>query len=315
MQVYPLKFKPIYKDRIWGAQQLQAVFGKDLPSGRKIGESWELADLPHDKSVISNGPWAGQSLAQVVSRFAEAITGQADFAQPFPLLIKLLDAQDVLSVQVHPDHATCQRMGQGDPKTECWYIIAAEPGACIYKGLRPGVTRESFAQAIQQGTVADCLVKLAVQPGECHFLPAGTAHAIGAGLLIAEIQLPSDTTYRVFDWNRTDDQGQARELHIEQALESIHFDPDQDDLTVRSVGRLVDCEHFKVDKGHQVPGSEILLSRGRMKTHVILNGCGAYTSLQAEPVEFRAGDCLLIPAAYEGVMQFSAESEFLIVTL
>lgn len=315
MNPYPLKFKPIYKERIWGGTRLQAAFGKDLPVDQKIGESWELADLPLDKSLISNGAWARQTLGQVVEQFPEAITGQAEFALPFPLLIKLLDAQDVLSVQVHPDHETCRRTGQGDPKTECWYIIAAEPGACIYKGLQPGVARESFAQAIQQGTVEDCLVRITVQPGECHFLPAGTAHAIGAGLLIAEIQLPSDTTYRVFDWNRVGDQGRARELHIEQALESIHFDPSQDDLTVRSVGRLVDCEHFKVDKGHRVSGTEVLMSPGSMKTHLILSGAGIYTVPHGEPVDFRAGDCLLLPAAYEGVMQIEQESEYLIMSL
>jgi len=315
MNAYPLKFRPIYKERIWGAQKLREVFGKDLPAGQKIGESWELADLPDDKSLISNGPWARKSIRQAVDQFTEAITGRSEFPRPFPLLVKLLDAQDVLSVQVHPDRETCQRMGQGDPKTECWYIIAAEPEACIYKGLKPGVTRETFAQAIRQGTVEQCLVKLSVQPGECHFLPAGTAHAIGAGLLIAEIQLPSDTTYRVFDWNRQDDQGHPRELHIEQALESIHFDPSQDDLAVRSVGRLVDCEHFKVDKGHLISGSELLLSPGSMKIQVVLTGTGSYSAAHTDKVNFTAGDCLVIPAAYEGVMQFKAESEFLTITL
>jgi len=315
MNTYPLKFRPIYKERIWGAQKLRTAFAKDLPAEKKIGESWELADLPQDKSVVSNGLWAGQSIDQAVSRFTESITGCPDFPEPFPLLIKLLDAQDVLSVQVHPDAEACERMGQGDPKTECWYIIDAEPGACIYKGLKPGVTRDSFAQAIQQGTVEQCLIKLAVQPGECHFLPAGTAHAIGAGLLIAEIQLPSDTTYRVFDWNRTDDQGQPRELHIKQALQSIHFDASGDDLSVRSLGRLVDCDHFKVDKGHRIAGSQILLSPGNMETQLVLSGRGSYTATHTEPVDFRAGDCLLIPASYEGVMQFEEESEFLRIAL
>ena len=132
-----------------------------------------------------------------------------NFTGPFPLLIKLLDAEDVLSVQVHPDEDACRRMGKGDPKTECWYIIAAEPDAVIYKGLKRGVTRADMADAIKTGTTADLLIKVPVTPGECHFLPSGTIHAIGAGLLIAEIQMPSDTTYRVFDWNRLDDSGKT----------------------------------------------------------------------------------------------------------
>lgn len=315
MKLYPLKFKPIYKERIWGGRTLNTVFGKDLPDGVKIGESWELADLPDDKSVVTNGPLTGKTLRDVVTQHTEAVTGQTSFPDTFPLLIKLLDAQDVLSVQVHPDEATCQRTGQGDPKTECWYIVHAEPGACIYKGLVPGVTRTQFKEAIETGTVEELLVKIPVQEGECHFLPTGTVHAIGAGLLIAEIQLPSDTTYRVFDWNRVDDQGQGRELHIDQAIESIHFDASEDALTVESVGRLVDCEFFKVDKGHQTAGAEMLVSPGQLRVHIILSGEGAYATSDNELETYQSGDCILLPAMYEGVMKAQAETTFLVTTL
>ena len=169
MNAYPLKFRPIYKERIWGAQKLREVFGKDLPAGQKIGESWELADLPDDKSLISNGPWARKSIRQAVDQFTEAITGRSEFPRPFPLLVKLLDAQDVLSVQVHPDRETCQRMGQGDPKTECWYIIAAEPEACIYKGLKPGElllrrTPKQFRLVFHAAVRGLCLTDLKLQP-------------------------------------------------------------------------------------------------------------------------------------------------------
>jgi len=315
MKSYPLKTVPIFKQRLWGGRNLQKAFGKDLPPGAKIGESWELADLPQDKSIIANGEFAGQTLASLVERFGEAITGAKDFPKPFPLLIKLLDAQDVLSVQVHPDPETCRRMGKGDPKTECWYIIDAEPGAVIYKGLRKNVTREQFAQAIEDGTTADLLAKIPVDPGECHFLPAGTAHAIGAGLLIAEIQTPSDTTYRVFDWNRVDDTGQSRELHIEEALESIRFDFASEALAVTTVGRLVDSQYFKVDRRHQSAGAEVLLASGRMKTLVIITGGGTILSAEGEPVEFHAGDCVLIPAAFEGAAKFHHDTVYLTVTL
>lgn len=315
MKPYPLKTVPIFKPRIWGGRKLKAVFDKDLPTDAKIGESWELADLPQDKSTIANGQFAGQILASLVEQYPQAIAGIRDFPKPFPLLVKLLDAQDVLSVQVHPDPQTCRRMGQGNPKTECWYVIDAEPGAVIYKGLKRAVTKEEFAEAIKNGTTADLLAKVPVQPGECHFLPAGTAHAIGAGLLIAEIQTPSDTTYRLFDWNRTDDAGRPRPLHIDEALESIHFDVTAAQLPTTTQGRLVDCEHFKVDKGHCAADCQLLLKKGRMRTLVILSGGGSIVSAQAEPVEFAAGDCLVIPAAYDGAVKFGPETTYLIVTL
>jgi len=315
MKTYPLKFEPIYKQRIWGGQKLREVFSKDLPADQKIGESWELADLPNDKSVIINGELAGQTLRSAIEQYPKEITGDEKFSLPFPLLIKILDAEDVLSVQVHPDPETCRRMGKGEPKTECWYIIAAETGAVIYKGLKKGVTKEQFTEAIEKGTVAETLVKVPVRAGECHFLPAGTAHAVGPGLLIAEIQTPSDTTYRVFDWNRVDDAGKARELHIEEALESINFEQSSDELFVTTIGLLVDCEYFTVNRGHQGENCELLLAPGKMKTLIMLTGKGTILGTEGDIVEFRAGDCLLIPAAYKGAVHFAADTEYLTVTL
>jgi mannose-6-phosphate isomerase len=315
MNVYPLKFKPIYKQRIWGGQKLKEFFKKDLPEAQKIGESWELADLPEDKSIIANGEYQGQTIRALLEKYPEEITGNKNFNGPFPLLIKFLDAQDILSVQVHPDPETCRQMGKGDPKTECWYIIAAEPDAFIYKGLKKGVTKQRFAEAIDKSSVAELLAQIRVSPGQCHFLPAGTAHSIGAGLLIAEIQTPSDTTYRVFDFNRVDDSGKPRELHIEQALESIHFDSSGDNLSVSTVGRLVDCEYFTIDKGHQAPNCEVLLTPGKMKTLIIITGFGTILGKDGAGVDFKAGDCLLVPAAYEGVTHFADDTQYLTVTI
>ncbi|AQT69358.1 putative mannose-6-phosphate isomerase GmuF [Anaerohalosphaera lusitana] len=315
MKTYPLKFKPIFKERIWGGRKLKEAFGKELPEGAKIGESWELADLPEDKSVIVNGELAGKTLAEAIEMMGEAIVGSSSYEPPFPLLIKLLDAQDKLSVQVHPDAQTCKRRGKGDPKTECWYIIDKEPGAVIYKGLKEGVTKEQFAEAIEDGTVAELLVEVPVEVGECHFLPAGTAHAIGAGLLIAEIQTPSDTTYRVFDWNRVDDSGKGRELHVEDAMESITFDQDKSALTVNNVGRLVDSESFKVDKGHQAKGCEMILQSGPLKVLMMLSGTGEIRFGEDSQLPVEAGDTVLLPAAFEGVMIFGEESEYLVATV
>jgi len=314
MKLYPLKFNPIFKKRIWGGQKLRESFGKDIPPFEHIGESWELADLPNDKSVIANGQLTGRSIAEALSEFPQAVTGQQDFSGQFRLLIKLLDAEEKLSVQVHPDAAACSRMAKGEPKTECWYIISAAPGAVIYKGLKKGVNRETLADSIKRGTTAKQLQKIPVHAGECHFLPAGTAHSIGAGLLIAEIQTPSDTTYRLFDWNRTDEQGKGRKLHIEEALESINFEKAGELLPPKTTGRLVDSDYFKIDELYQAPESEIPLSAGQMKVLMIITGTGNIKADRHTCVEFKPGDTILIPAAYEGVMYFEKQTQYLTIT-
>jgi mannose-6-phosphate isomerase len=314
MDIYPLRSVPVFKKRIWGGRKLQEVFGKELPPGEKIGESWEVADLPEGSSTIGNGPLQGRTLGEVVRKYPEEIMGK-DFPEPFPLLIKFLDAEEVLSVQVHPDAETCRRMGRGQPKTECWYIIQARPGAMIYKGLKKGVTKELFARAVQHGTIAGLLAPVPVEAGQCHFLPAGTVHSIGGGLLIAEIQTPSDTTYRIFDWNRKDHTGRVRPLHIEEAIESIHFHVTSETLPVTTVGRLAHCEFFKIDKGHQCERCELFLARGQMRILIFLAGGGTILSEDVEPVEFDPGDCVLIPAAFEGAVKFTRDTEYLVVTL
>jgi mannose-6-phosphate isomerase len=313
MKMYPMQCRPIFKSRIWGGQKLRDVFGKALPPSQKIGESWELSGLPEDTTIIENGEFAGRNLNAVLSQYSKAITGREAMSGVFPLLIKFIDAQDVLSVQVHPDAAACKRMGQGAPKTECWYIIQADPGAVIYKGLKSGTTRQQFEQAIKDGISDRLLNKVEVHAGECHFIPSGVCHAIGAGLLIAEIQQPSDTTYRVFDWNRVDAQtGKPRQLHVEQALESINFDLPLDVLTVSSVGMLIDVPEFSVKKGHQAANCEVLLKAGVMKVVILLNGAGVFMGQGIDNVAFGSGDTVLLPAEFEGVLRFQQESEYLV---
>ncbi|MCK5473161.1 MAG: class I mannose-6-phosphate isomerase, partial [Planctomycetes bacterium] len=307
--MYPLKFKPIYKERIWGGCKLRSYFNKDFPSNINIGESWELADLPNDKSIIANGELAGQTIAEAIAQYPKEITGDANFSGQFPLLLKLLDAEEKLSVQVHPDEQTCRRMGKGEPKTECWYIIAASKGAVIYKGLKKGVTKEQFAKSIADGTAADLLNKVPVKAGECHFIPAGTVHTISANNMIAEIQTPSDTTYRVFDFNRTDAAGNPRQLHIEDALESINFDIDSSELPVTTSGHLVDSKDFKIDKAEQPKNSKISISPGQMKVYIFVDGLGKIFETKTEKTDFAAGDCVLLPADYEGTMQFISNTQ------
>jgi mannose-6-phosphate isomerase len=315
-KLYPLKFKPIFKTRIWGGQALRSVLNKSIPSGRKIGESWELTDLPDNHSEIINGDLAGRTLDQVIAQFGSDVTGQIDFTKPFPLLIKILDAQDILSVQVHPDENTCRKMGTGAPKTECWYIMDAHPGAFIYKGIKPGTTPEQFRKSLSDGTVADYLIKVPVIPGQCHFLPSGTCHAIGGGLLIAEIQQPSDTTYRVFDWNRLDpDSGKPRQLHIEESMQSIHFNQAADSLPVRTEGRLVDAAEFKVDKLQCSCGEEMNLNPGIMRAVMVITGSGRLIGPDNIHTPFTMGDTLLIPAACPAKARFDSMSQLLVVTI
>ncbi len=224
MKPYPLKFEPVYKERIWGGRRLEALFGKKLPGDVVIGESWELSDLPGDETIIKNGPLAGRTLSDFLKSYGKDY-GFVDkvAANSFPLLIKLLDARDILSVQVHPDNRACQMFSGARLKTECWYVLHAEPDAVIYRGLKPGTNRQKVETAIWNGSLEDVMEKYPARKGDFHFLPAGTIHALGAGIMIAEIQTPSDTTYRLYDWNRVDKQGRSRELHIEQSLESIHY--------------------------------------------------------------------------------------------
>jgi len=221
--LYPLTFHPIFKERIWGGRNLAKLFGKDLPPDKRIGESWEITDRPGGVSVIAQGPLAGQSLRWLMETKAEELLGRGPASDGrFPLLIKILDATATLSLQVHPPASVAAHLG-GEPKTEMWYIADARPGAELFVGLKRGVTRQEFEQRIANGTVADCFHRIQVRRGDAMFLPSGRVHAIGEGLVIFEIQQNSDTTYRVFDWNRLGDDGRPRDLHVAESLASIDF--------------------------------------------------------------------------------------------
>lgn len=222
--LYPLVFQPLFKERVWGGRKLEQLFAKDLPAGRRIGESWEISDRPGDVSVIRNGPLAGKDLRWLMEHHQHDLLGGArDQQGRFPLLIKILDAQQTLSLQVHPSPEQAAALG-GEPKTEMWYVVDAEPEAAFYAGLRAGTTSDEFERRLREGTVEECLHRLESHKGDSLFLPSGRLHAIAAGNVIFEIQQNSDTTYRVFDWNRVGLDGRPRDLHIEASLRSIRFD-------------------------------------------------------------------------------------------
>ncbi len=231
---YPLLLEPILKTKVWGGRRL-ADFGKDLPEAEMVGESWEVADLGATmpsgggggaaRSVITNGPLEGRTLNEALRLWGPALVGNRwGDADDFPLLVKLIDAREHLSVQVHPTPAFAAAHLEAKVKTESWFVIAAEPGAELYLGLAPNADRAAGARAVSAGHVPEVLRAVPAVPGECHHLPSGTIHALGAGVLVAEVQSPSDTTFRLYDW--TEEYGRPpRELHIDAALDSIETDP------------------------------------------------------------------------------------------
>ncbi len=252
--LYPLRFQPILREYLWGGRKLETL-GKQLGDGPHYAESWEICDHGLDQSVVLAGELAGATLGELVSGRGPELLGRHNPQERFPLLFKFLDAQRKLSVQVHPDDA---RAAQLDPpdlgKTEAWVVLDADPGAVLYVGLKRGFDRAALEREIARGTCELCLNQIEPKVGDCVLLPAGVCHAIGEGLLIAEIQQSSDVTYRLFDWNRVGPDGKPRQLHIEQALEAIDYDfgpgrPQTPRATDRDyVTRLVHCDKFILDR-------------------------------------------------------------------
>jgi mannose-6-phosphate isomerase len=234
---YPLLFEPIQREKLWGGSHLAELLGKDAPPDAKIGESWEISDYPELETAVANGPLAGVSLRKLVEERAAAIVGDEAILQGgrFPLLVKYLDAKQTLSVQVHPSDPYAAEHEQGFGKKEAWYIIHVEPDAKLIRGVHAGVSRESFAAALKKGELDADLHAFEPKPGDVVMIPWGTVHAIGAGIVLAEIQQTSDVTYRVYDWNRDDEHGESRDLHVEKALDVIAFERPATDTVERKL--------------------------------------------------------------------------------
>ncbi len=315
MVLYPLTFKPILKERVWGGRRIAELYGKPLPPVVPIGESWEISDRPGDASVITNGPLAGNDLHWLVTQHADQLFGP-DQPHPgaFPWLIKILDAQDRLSLQVHPPAGIAAELG-GEPKTEMWYVAAAKPGADIFVGLKNGVTRAEFERKTADGTVADCFHRIEVKPRDCMFLRSGRVHALGAGSVIFEIQQNSDTTYRVFDWNRVGLDGKPRELHVENSMRSIDFDDFEPSLIgtrfepteFGAVRPLANDPLFKVDAVRTFEGSTTSLHDHELQLIAVLSG-RLRLSWESNGLELNAGGFALVPACMSEV-RVVAQSE------
>ena len=244
-----LNFVPLYQTRVWGGRRLETLLGRVLPDDQPYGESWDLVDRPGEQSVVSYGTYAGMTLNELWMIHRTDVFGACYSSHPaerFPLLIKVLDCADDLSLQVHPPAALAPLLG-GEPKTEMWYVAHADRDARLYAGLRQGVTRDAFECALQDGSVADCVHGVTPIAGDSMYVPSGRLHALGKGLLIYEIQQNSDTTYRVFDWNRVGLDGCPRELHVAQSMQCIDFNDFEPKLD-RGAQVLAQCEHFRVSR-------------------------------------------------------------------
>jgi mannose-6-phosphate isomerase len=304
----PLRFNPFLRPMVWGGRRLGDVLGKPLAPGTRYGESWEISDHPLHRSIAASCPWTGRSLRQLMENEGPRLLGHAAaLHQVFPWLIKFLNANDWLSVQVHPDETAVRTLLPGEgSKTEAWFVIDAAAGSRIYAGLLPGADETRLRAAVRDGTVADCLHNFAPQPGDCIFLPAGTVHAVGGGVLIAEIQQTSDATFRLFDWNRTDSQGKGRPLHVEEAIQSIHWDsgpvaPVHVDAFADSrvnkgneTQSLVRCPYFALDyvqnsKPYSWGGN------GRLQAALILQGAGTL-HVKGTNENLSRGQTWLLPA-------------------
>jgi len=303
----PLQFHPIIKRIRWGGSHLGTILGKPIGDATDCAESWEVADHGNDQSVVIDGPLQGKTLSQLMVEQGRALLGKHAGPTQFPLLIKFLDAQDRLSVQVHPNDDEARQVDPTENgKTEAWVIIAAEPGSQLYVGLKPGVDRHALEQSLTEGRVEDCLHSFSVSTGDCVFIPSGAVHAIGEGILLAEVQQSSDLTFRMYDWGRLGTDGKPRDLHIEQALECIDFNRGPIDPVVpqrltdetasegHRLEELVRSNYFVIRR--HTSSSKFDISRDdRFRVLMMLDGS---SELQCGPWQrqCQVGQTILIPA-------------------
>ncbi|MEY4482677.1 MAG: hypothetical protein RL693_129 [Verrucomicrobiota bacterium] len=290
-----IRFAPLYQERVWGGRYLESLYGRKLPDQEALyGESWEICDRPEAQSVVLEGKFEGWTLNDLWQKARAEVFGSRyrdHGAGRFPLLIKILDARQNLSVQVHPDDRTAPLL-KGEAKSEAWFVSHAIPQATLYAGLLEGTTPKEYSDSVADGTLMDHVNTLEVQAGDCLYIPGGTLHAIGAGLVIFEIQQNSDTTYRVFDWNRPGLDGKPRELHKEQSLQALNFD-------------LPPCLPQRLENNRVFEGLYFSLSQSNLKLSeefILPNedrffiGAVVFGEVSMEGERLRAGDFFLIPA-------------------
>ena len=301
--MYPLKFEPILKSIIWGGEDI-CKFKGIKPELKGIGESWEVSDVSGDVSVVSNGELKGKCLSELIEIYREKLLGKSvieRFGTTFPLLIKFIDAKQALSIQVHPDDELAKKRHNSFGKTEMWYVVKAADGACLYSGFSKEITPEQYVQSLEDDSFMNYLQKHDVKAGDVFFLPAGRVHAIGAGCFIAEIQQTSNITYRIYDYNRTDADGNSRELHTELAKDAIDYKVYPDYKLAYQPGKevqeLVECPYFTTNliegkKGDIVHSTH----KDTFAIYICLQGKLKLTDNRSHSIELKQGETVLIPA-------------------
>ena len=305
MKFYPLTFTPILKDRIWGGTKLKSYLNKPIVS-KTTGESWEISTVSGDVSVVNNGLLKGKNINEIIALFPEEILGKSvikRFGNEFPLLFKFLDAKEDLSIQLHPNDELAKKRHNSFGKTEMWYVMQADEASRLIVGMKKEVTQSDYLHHLENNKILDLLNQYPVHKGDVFFLETGTIHAIGAGVVLAEIQQTSDITYRIYDWDRKDTSGNKRELHTDLALEAINYKPTNAKISYqeeanRSVN-LVDCQYFTTNmialhenyawKRSKDAFTVLMCTNGQFE--LVLNG---------EIIRYQMGDTLLIPACITG---------------
>jgi len=287
----PLEFTPVFKEKPWGGQKLENILHKEIPSN-KTGESWEISDVKDNISTVKSGYFKGKSLQYLLHQFKQDLVGKDvydKFGNDFPLLIKYIDAKDDLSIQVHPDDEMAQKYHNAFGKNELWHIVQADKDAALYIGLKPGTGESDYVQALQAGNLEKYLNKIKVQAGDTYYIPAGTVHAIGKNVLLAEVQQTSDITYRIYDWNRTGLDGKPRRLHTEKALEAINFSAQADKRNEKNIK----TPYFQIIKQDIQNSQSILLDEIDGFTILMNTGDGEFI---INGIDFNKGKTLLISA-------------------
>ena len=307
-QLYPLKFKSIYKEKIWGGNNLKATLNKDIPTDKKIGESWEISGVEKNISVVENGFLADNELNDLIEVYMGDVVGDRiydQFGTEFPLLIKFIDANDVLSIQVHPDDDLAKKRHQTKGKTEMWYVIDAQAGAELISGFNHDMDKEHYLKHLSNNELSQILNSEKVKAGDVFFIPAGRVHAIGAGIVLAEIQQTSDITYRIFDWNRKDEQGNERELHTEEALDAIDFKAYDQYKTeysevMNASSEIVKTKYFQTNI--LALDQNLEKNYNRLDSFIIymcLDGKFEIEYSESEKVTVKKGETVLVPAVIE----------------
>ncbi|WP_430429655.1 type I phosphomannose isomerase catalytic subunit [Maribacter litoralis] len=320
--MHPLKFKPILKERLWGGTKLKEVFGKPIESDI-TGESWELSTVPGDISVVANGSLEGKSLQELIDSNAEELLGKSvveRFGKEFPILIKFIDAKQDLSIQLHPNDALAKERHNSFGKTEMWYIMDADPKAELIVGFNKDVTKEEYAESVANDTLLDLLNYEQVKEGDTFFINTGKIHAIGAGVMLAEIQQTSDVTYRVFDFNRKDKEGNLRELHTDLALDAVDYEKKDDfivsyDKTKNEVNTMVDCPYFKTNFIELSENLDLDTAQRDSFTIYMCVGGEAKISTAEGEVSIKSGETALLPASTQKISLLSTGAKLLEVTI